>query len=70
MPTYAVHFRQSLEHIGFLTIEDERSLNELANTLQSVGYILTEDHTSLAGRPARSKPSVIFLGDVSRIHPL
>jgi len=70
MASYAVHFTRPLEHVGFLTIEDERSLNDLANTLQSVGYLVTADHTTYPGRVARPKESIIFLGDVSRIHPL
>jgi hypothetical protein len=69
MARYAVYLRQPVEQAGHLTIEDSRSMADLANTLQSVGYILTEEVTALGGRPLRGKQSTIFLGDVSRIRP-
>ncbi|MHC2297893.1 hypothetical protein ACVJBD_002099 [Rhizobium mongolense] len=69
MARYAVYLRRPVEQVGHLTIEDNRSMADLANTLQSVGYILTEEVTTLGGRPARAKQSTIFLRDVSRIQP-
>lgn len=65
MTRYAVYLRQA----GHLTIEDGRSMADLAIILQSVGYLLTEEVTALGARPVRGKQSTIFLGDVSRIQP-
>ncbi|MBB4214628.1 hypothetical protein FHT79_001783 [Rhizobium sp. BK212] len=51
MPIYAVELKRPIEQAGHLAIADDRSLIDLAATLQGAGFIETTDVTTFLPAP-------------------
>ena len=55
MPTYLVYTMSTIEGLGVFTIQDARTLREIASELGANGHVLTTDVTERRGRELRPK---------------
>ena len=67
MPIYRVYTTSTVEGLGVFTIQDARTLREIAE-LGANGHVLTTDVTEHRGRELRPKPIALFPQNIVAMH--
>jgi hypothetical protein len=68
MPIYRVYTTSTVEGLSVFTIQDARTLREIASELGANGHVLTTDVTEHRGRELRPKPIALFPQNIVAMH--